>query len=118
MVHMVNDDLMEVRCHNGRTWTTGSLAQLIAARVELAGGRRVKALVVMPEEIDFELSSFLSEHYDPATMPTFCRVESWAVQTAYNHELLKIYFRHYPNPVPCGIFMTEEEAREWLLGQP
>jgi hypothetical protein len=118
LVRMKDPDVMEVLCHEGRIWTTSSLAELIAVRVQMAAGRRVKALVVMPQEIDFELSSFLSEHYDPATMPTFCRVESWAVQTAYNHDLLKIYFKHYPNPVPCGIFMTEEEAREWLLGQP
>jgi len=118
LVRMVNHDLVEVRCHNRRTWTNDALNELIAARARLAAGKRVKALVVMPEEIDFELSSFLSEHYDPAIMPTFCRVEAWAVLNTYNHELLTIYFRHFPNPVPCGIFMTEAEASTWLQEQP
>lgn len=117
-VTLESEDRMVIRCHNGRTWTTESLAELIGARVKLAAGRPLKALVVMPEEIDFELSSFFSEHYDPSSMPRFCRVESWVVVNAYNKELLTIYFRHYPNPVPCGIFMTEEEAREWLEDQP
>ena len=118
LVRMRDPDVMEILCHEGRTWTTASLAELIAARVQMAAGRRVKALVVMPEELDFELSSFMSEHYDPSTMPGFCRVEAWAVRNAYNKELLTIYFRHYPNPVPCGIFMTEEEARAWLEALP
>ena len=118
LIRMKEAELMEVMCHEGRTWTTASLAELIAARILMATGRRVKALVVMPEEIDFELSSFMSEHYDPSTMPGFCRVEAWAVRNAYNKERLTIYFRHYPNPVPCGIFMTEEEARAWLEDQP
>jgi hypothetical protein len=108
---------MDVRCHEGVKWTVAGLNELMQARRAVAGGVPQRVLVVLPEELDFELSTMTTEHYDPADLGKHCRAEAWVVRNTFNARLHEVYFSYFPSPVPSVAFMTESEALVWLEGQ-
>jgi hypothetical protein len=110
-------DRMDVRCHEGVKWTLGGLNELIEARRSVAGGVPQRVLVVLPEELDFELSTMTTGHYDRSDLGKHCRAEAWVVRNTFNARLFKVYFSYFPSPVPTVSFMTEAEALAWLEEQ-
>lgn len=110
-------DRMDVRCHEGVKWTIGGLSELMEARRAVADGTPQRVLVVLPEELDFELSTMTTGHYDPAELGKHCRAEAWVVRNTFNARLFEVYFSYFPSPVPTVTFMTEAEALGWLEEQ-
>lgn len=110
-------DRIDVRCHEAVKWTTVGLNELMEARRTVAGGVPQRVLVVLPEELDFELSTMTTEHYDPNDLGKHCRAEAWVVRNTFNARLHEVYFNYFPSPVPNAAFMTEAEALAWLEQQ-
>lgn len=110
-------DRIDVRCHEGVKWTSAGIAEVMSARRAVAGGVPQRVLVVMPAELDFELSTMTTVHYEPADLITHCCAESWAVLSTFNARLFEVYFSYFPSPVPCAYFLTEAEALAWLEGR-
>jgi hypothetical protein len=110
-------DRIDVRCHEGVKWTTARINELMEARRTVAGGVPQRVLVVLPEELDFELSTMTTGHYDPADLGTHCRAEAWVVRNTFNARLAEVYFNYFPSPVPSAHFMTEPEGKAWLEQQ-
>ncbi|HRO99779.1 MAG TPA: hypothetical protein PLN54_10130 [Flavobacteriales bacterium] len=110
-------DRIDVRCHDGVKWTNAGIAEVMSARRAVAGGAPQRVLVVMPAELDFELSTMTTAHYDPADLATHCRAEAWAVLSTFNARLFEVYFSYFTSPVPCAFFITESEALAWLEEQ-
>jgi len=113
-VHRTAPDLVEVRCNEEAIWTMAAIAELMQARATAAQGVPVKILVVLPEVVDFEMNTMLTEHYPEGTDQAKCLAEAWAVRNAFNEKLARLYFGYFPSPVPFSISMTEQEARAWL----
>lgn len=116
-VHRTAADLVEVRFKPDHKFTVAGIAAILDAREELGKDGPYRVLVVLPEEVDFEMSMITTDHYSGRPVIDHSRAVAWVVWNDSNERFTRLYFTYFPSPVPAEIFYTEAEARVWLEGR-
>ncbi len=106
-------DRVEVRFKPDLTFTVEGIQQMMVARQELGGNGPHKALIVMPEHVDFDLAMITTDHYKFVPQPNTLAV-AWVVRTERNATFTRMYLAYFPPPFPSEVFLAEDEARAWL----
>ena len=113
-VQCVAPDLVEVRFKPGAVLTVAGIAAILAAREELGRSGPHRALIIMSDDMDFDLAMITTDHYKGRPVEKFSLALAWVARTDRNAHFARLYFAYFPSPVPSAIFMEEAEARGWL----
>lgn len=106
-----------VRFTEGHIITAQDLAEIFAARRTLAAGQPMQVLALIPEDLDFDNSIILTDHYrdhDPTPHTTAMALVYSGTLFA---QLFHIYLKLRKAPFPVQMFRTEQAADLWLEEQ-
>ncbi len=106
--------LMEVRFKPGMPLTLDGVDRMMEVRQELSKQGRHRILMVLPNEgVDFELQTISTDHNRNHPQPNTEAV-AWAAWTIRNQQIVRLYEAYWPTEFPVEVFLTEDEARQWL----
>lgn len=111
------DHRIIVRFTEGHTITAQDLAEIFTARRTLAAGRPMDLLALIPEDLDFDRSIILTDHYrhhDPMPHTTAMAL---VYQGTLFGQVLEVYNKLHQAPFPVQVFPTVQEATQWLAAQ-
>ncbi len=104
---------VEVRFKPGLTFTVQGIAEMMLARQQLGAAGPHRALMIFPDDVDFELSMLSTDHYKQVPQPNTEAV-AWVAQNERNMHFTRLYLAYWPPPFPSEVFLTEDEGRAWL----
>ena len=113
LVRYTAPDRVEVRFKEGLTFTIAGIAEMMKARQALGTAGPHRAMMVLPEDVDFELSMISTDHYKQIPQPNTEAV-AWVAQNERNAHFTRLYLAYWPPPFPSEVFLTEAEGRAWL----
>lgn len=106
--------LIEVRFKPGMVFTLDGVNRMMEARQKLSMLGKHRILMVLPNEVvDFDLQTVSTDHNKNYPQPNTEAV-AWAAWTVQNQSIVRIYEAYWPTPFPVQVFLTEDEARQWL----
>lgn len=114
----VRPDHVEIRYHPGIVFSNKAVGEVQEMRRRIMGSATpYSTLTIIPEDVDFELSTMQRDHTGPDR--TESQVLATAVVTRANmiEMLIKLYFSYYPQMQRILITDNEQEARAWLTVQ-
>ncbi|MEO8067609.1 MAG: hypothetical protein ABI599_07955 [Flavobacteriales bacterium] len=113
----VRPDHVEIHYHPGIVFSNKAVAEVQEMRRKIMGRTPYSTLTIIPEDVDFELSTMQQDH--TAADRTESQVVATAVVTSANmiEMLIKLYFSYYPQMQRILITDKEKEARAWLNTQ-
>ncbi|MFN3874285.1 MAG: hypothetical protein ACK4L7_00030 [Flavobacteriales bacterium] len=120
-VARTGDRLVEVRFKPQVKLDADVLGEVVRAKQALCAMADSDILVVLPAELDFELSALSLDHREAAGGCGRSKRLAVAASSPFNERLAGIYFRYHPRPEETAIFSDEADARRWLtecLAQP
>lgn len=107
-------DLVEVRFKPDARLDAEGIGEIVRAKHQLCATSATDVLMVLPPDIDFELSVLAIDHHAANGGCGLARKLAFAAQCPFNERLARIYFRYHPRSGETAIFLDESDARAWL----
>ena len=107
-------ELIHVRFRPGVILSVKGLAEVRAARKQLAANKPTAVLATVPEDIDFELNVMNSDHYKGTDASSYTKVFAIVTNTKMHKELCALYATYFRTDFPLRTFDDEPSARAWL----
>ena len=106
--------LIEVRFKPGMELTLDGVDRMMEARQQLSMMGKHRILMVLPNEtVRFDLQTISTDHNRNHPQPNTEAV-AWAAWTVQNQQIVRLYEAYWPTEFPVEVFLTEDEARQWL----
>ncbi len=107
--------LIEVRFKAGMVFTLDGVNRMMEARQQLSQLGKHRILMILPQEVvRFDLQSISTDHNQNHPQPNTEAV-AWATWNAENQHIIRLYEAYWPTLFPVEVFLTEAEARHWLV---
>lgn len=113
-VERVSAEQVEIRISPGVRLSTESFAATREARRELAEGRPMRVLMLLPEELDFQLDVMQVDHYKGTSAEEYTKALAIVSPETLYERLAELYFAYHPPSFPVRIFTHEADAQAWL----
>lgn len=110
-------DVVEVRFKPDARVDQAGMAEIVRTKHELCATRAADILMVIPEDLDFELTVLAVNHREAYGGCGLSRRLAVAASSTFNQRLMNIYFRYHPREEETAVFVEESDARAWLAGQ-
>lgn len=107
--------MVEVRFKPDVKLDAAGLGEVVLAKQALCATAEADILLVLPPELDFELSALSLDHHALHGGCGRSKRLAVAASSAFNERLASIYFRYHPRPEETAVFQHEEDARRWLM---
>ena len=117
LVRLTRPGWMEVHFKPGLTFTVEGVQQMMRARQLLGNAGRHRALMLLPDYVDFDLDMFTTDHHQVVPQP-HTEAMAWVVLSERNKRFAEMYLAYFPPPFPSRVFLTEAEGRAWLEHLP
>ena len=112
-------DLVEVRFKPEVRLDAEGIGEIVRAKHQLCANSAADVLMVLPADIDFDLSVLAIDHHAVNGGCGLARRLAFAAQSPFNERLARIYFRYHPRLEETVVFLEEADARAWLTqGMP
>ena len=86
--------------------------EVIERRIDMCAGRKTACITVLPEDLDAEIDVMVNDHAQKVKAETLAEV---CVSSNMHHRrLAELYYSNFPQPFPTSVFVSEEEAINWL----
>lgn len=106
-------DRVEVHFKAGVRITSALIAEVMRERARLGSTGAHRALMLMPEVIDFDPDMVQVEHYTNNPQP-HTEAVAWVVHNLADAHIAKLVVERGRPTFPWKVFTNEQEARAWL----
>ncbi|MCB0790748.1 MAG: hypothetical protein H6595_05435 [Flavobacteriales bacterium] len=113
-VTRVRPDRVEVRFKPGIKLEPKGIGLILDQRERMGGERPHQVLIVMPEDVDFEMGMMTTDHYGGRKVVDMTLAVAWVAAPGMTQELTSLYLTYFPTHFASRVFTTEEEAKQWL----
>lgn len=69
--------------------------------------------MLLPDHVDLDLDMITTDHYKVLPQPNTEAV-AWVVRNERNETFTRLYLAYCPPPFPSDVFLTVDDARQWL----
>ncbi len=107
-------DRVEVRFKEGIKLDNNGIAEILDLRSRMGAEAPHRVMIVMPEEVDFEMAMMNKDHYRGRNTRDHTLGVAWVARTSLTRQMTSLYLSYFPSPFPTAIFTDEDEARRWL----
>ncbi|MDQ3100730.1 MAG: hypothetical protein M3R08_05040 [Bacteroidota bacterium] len=107
--------ILFIRFKLGMSINLKGIQEIVEQRVALSAGERVAVLSVLPPDLDADIDVMVSDHGMDVKHLTIA--EATVACTSAHRKLAELYYSHFPQPFPTGVFGSEQEATQWLIQQ-
>ncbi len=106
--------MVEVRFKPDVKLDAEGLGEIVHAKQELCATEEADILVLLPQELDFDLNVLAIDHREVNRGCGLSRRLALAASSPFNERLASIYFRYHPREEETAVFIDEADARAWL----
>lgn len=107
-------DIVSVRFKPDAHLNLEEMARVVRAKHELCDTEPADILVVLPSEMDFDLTVLAVDHHSAHGGCGLSRRLALAASSPFHERLAHIYFRYHPREHETAVFLEESEALAWL----
>lgn len=109
------DGILEIRFKPGLLTDVAGVQEVVEARRRLCEGASRRVMVVLAEEVDFELEVTTTDTAPRVADRTVA--EATVATTALNSKVARMYYHYIHHPFPTSVHASEDAAVAWLLQQ-
>ena len=106
-----------MRIREGVKLTVEGFAEILAARKELAQGRPMGIIAIVPEDVDFDIKIMNVDHYEGHDSRTFTKAFAIVTQASLYTRLYELYAAFFKTDFPVKTFGDEAPAIAWVREQ-
>jgi hypothetical protein len=107
-------DLVVVRFKENVKLDSRGIAEILQLRRSMGADGAHKVMIVMPEDVDFEMSMITTDHYREHNAQDHTLAVAWVAGTSTTQKMTSIHLSYFPPPFRSEVFASEEEALRWL----
>ncbi len=107
-------DRVEVRFKEGCKLDCTGIAEILDMRRKLGADAPHKVMIVMPEDVDFEMAMMTKDHYQGRDVKDHTVAVAWVAQASLPHQMTSLYLSYHPSPFRAAVFTNEADALRWL----
>lgn len=113
------NEVVEVRVKPDVKLDAAGVGEIVRAKRDLCASKASDILMVLPAEVDFDLSVLAVDHHALNGGCGLARRLAFTATSPFNERLARIYFRYHPRDGETAVFLEESDARAWLTqGMP
>lgn len=109
-----DEGLIWIRIGEGVRLDVIGFAEILAARKELAEGRRAGVIAIVPEDIDFDVQIMQVDHHAAGDAETFTAAFAIVTGSALHTKLYNLYAAFFKTAFPVKTFGDEASAVAWV----
>ncbi|HMQ74820.1 MAG TPA: hypothetical protein PKE21_03235 [Flavobacteriales bacterium] len=109
------DGILEIRFKPGLLTDAAGVQEVVEGRRRLCEGAPRRVMVVLAEDVDFELEVTTTDNAPQVADRTVA--EATVATTTLNNKVASMYYRYIHHPYPTSVHVSEDSAVEWLLQQ-
>lgn len=110
-------DRVEVRFKEGVKLDTTGISEILDLRRNLGADAPHKVLIVIPDDVDFEMDMLTKDHYAAHRAKDHTVAVAWVAHGSLQNQLTSLYLTYHPSPFRSAVFTNEDDARCWLDAQ-
>ena len=113
-LEMEHPGLVAIRFKEGNVATPANFMASLEARRSHFGDQPHVALVIAPDDTDFDPSLLRIDQYKDSGADAFTLAMVFVCRNPTVLNIVEMYYARHPAPFPAQLFASEQEARAWV----